>query len=255
MTAYQRLPSASFSPVPGPARDSAHPDTRASAHYDIAWIDGHGAGAWDRRALPDTPEIEAAVSSFARGTILRGTRGPVAIEDLIPGDRLLTHSGGSVQIDWIGARSYHAGSERPRFYRVAAHAFGANGPDTDVILGSKAHILIDSPRCRPLVGANIAFAPLAAFEDGHRVRVIIPQGEVTVYGIACAAQEAVLADGLPIETYHPARTTARSLNRTVLEDMARLFPQLADTGGFGAPRTPYLTMSEAQSLAMGGALT
>jgi len=212
-------------------------------------------GAWDRRSLADTPEIETAVQRLPRCTILRGSRGPIAIEALIPGDRLMTHSGGSVQIDWIGARSYPDGAERPMFYRVAANAFGANGPETDVILGAQAHILIDSPRCRPLVGANIAFAPLAAFEDGHSVRAIVPPGEVTVYGIACTAQEAVLAEGLPIETYHPARTTARSLNRTVLEDMARLFPQLSDTGGFGAPRTPYLTMSEAQSLALGGALT
>jgi len=121
MTAYQRLPSASFSPVPGSARDPGQPDTRLSASYDIAWIDRNGVGAWDRRSLPDTPEIETAVSSLARGTILRGTRAPIAIEDLIPGDRPMTHRGGSVQIDWIGAASSSACAARPTSLHVASH--------------------------------------------------------------------------------------------------------------------------------------
>lgn len=252
MTAYQRLPSASYSPVPGLSSASVHDDARALAHYDLAWIDDRGAATWDRRALPDTPEMEAAVSSFARGAMLRGLHGPVAVEDLIPGDRVMTRGGGTAQIDWIGSRSYLSAGERPMFYRVAARAFGASGPEQDVLLGSRAQILIDSPRCRPLVGGTLAFAPLSAFEDGHAVTAIVPHGEVTIYGIACAGQEAVLAGGLAVESYHPARATNRCLNRTMLADMGRLFPHTATGTGFGAPRIPYLTPTEAQMLAVSG---
>lgn len=252
MSAYQRLPSTSFSPVPGPADCIAGPDDRSAASYDLAWIDNSGHATWDRRSLPDTPEVEAAVSSFGRGALLRGQRGPVAIEDLIPGDRIVVRGGGTAQIDWIGSRSYGAGADRPTFFRVAAHAFGASGPAHDILLGEHANILIDSLKCRPLVGGPLAFAPLRAFEDGHSVTAIAPQGEVTVYGIACSGQEAVLAGDLPIESYHPARATGRSLNRTVLSDMAKLFPHTLSGVGFGAPRIPYLTFSEAQSLAMAG---
>lgn len=252
MTAYQRLPSASFSPVPGPEGDTRGAETRTSAPYDLAWIDHRGAATWDRRSLPDTPEVEAAVSSFARGTLLRGPRGPVAVEDLIPGDRVTVRGGGTAQIEWIGSRSYAGQAERPLFYRVAARAFGASGPDTDILLGASAQILIDSPKCRELVGGPLAFAPIAAFEDGHSVSTIVPPGEVAVYGIACSGQEAMLVQGLPVESYHPARATGTSLTRTVLADMAKLFPQTASGTGFGAPRIPYLTRSEAMSLAMAG---
>ncbi|WP_179380201.1 Hint domain-containing protein [Jannaschia marina] len=253
MTAYQRLPSASFSPVPGPDGDVQEAETRTSAPYDLAWIDHRGTATWDRRSLPDTPEVEAAVSSFARGTMLRGPRGPVAVEDLIPGDRVSVRGGGTAQIDWIGSRSYAGQDQRPLFYRVAARAFGAFGPDQDILLGAAAHVLIDSPRCRELIGGPLAFAPIAAFEDGHRVAAIAPPGEVVVYGIACRTQEAMLAEGLPVESYHPARATAQSLTRTVLADMGRLFPQTATGAGFGAPRIPYLTMTEARQLATVGA--
>lgn len=250
MTAYQRLPSAPFSPVPGP--DQVPADGRGQAAYDLAWIDHRGAPVWDRRVLPDTPEIDGAVSSLARGAMLQGPRGAIAIEDLMPGDRVATRDGGTAQIEWIGTRTYASGGPRPTFYRVAAHAFGATGPQTDVVLGANAHILIDSPRCLPLVGDRLAFAPIAAFEDGHSVSIITPPGEVACYGIACAGQSALLVSGLPVESYHPARATARSLNRNVLAEMGKLFPQVASGAGFGAPRINYLSLAEAQGLSLTG---
>ncbi len=62
----------------------------------------------------------------------------------------------------------------------------------------------------------------------------------------------MLAGGLPVESYHPARATGQCLTRTALADLARLFPQAADGAGFGAPAVPYLTFAEAQSLAVAG---
>lgn len=253
MSAYQRLPSTSFTPVPDPVDSSTQEDTRPLASYDLAWMDGKGHATWDSRMLPDTPEIEGAVCCLARGAMLRGANGPVAIEDLMPGDRVATATGGTVRIDWIGSRTYRGEGARPHFYRVSAQAFGANGPDQDVILGAHAQIMVQSMQCLSLVGARDAFAPISAFEDGMNVIAITPPGETSVYGIACAGQEAVLVAGLPVETYHPSRTTTRSLNRVVLSDMARLFPHVAGGAGFGAPRVPYLSLSEAQGLALTGA--
>lgn len=253
MTAYQRLPSASFTPVSEIQDDFQRPDTRPTVPLDLAWIDERGNATWDRRLLPDTPEIQGAVCCLARGAMLRGSRGPIPVEDVLPGDRVSTVSGGTVQIDWIGSRSYRASGERPSFYRVSARAFGGLGPEQDIILGAHAQVLVDSMQCMQLVGARRAFAPISAFEDGMNVTAISPPGEATVYGIACSSQEAVLVAGLPVETYHPSRTTTRSLNRVVLSDMARLFPHVVGGAGFGAPRIPYLTLSEAQGLALTGA--
>lgn len=252
MTAYQRLPTAAFRPVPDIDVSPQSPDSRACATYDLAWIHPRGQAIWDRRLLPDTPEVEAAVSCLARGAMLRGPRGPVAVEDLLPGDHVVVRGGRLAQIDWIGSRSYAPGAARPLLYRVAAHAFGASGPHADILLGASARVLIDSPRCRDLVGDTLAFAPVSAFEDGRTVSAVAPPGEVTVYGIACRGQEAVMAGGLGVESAHPGRATARSLTPAVVTDMARLFPQAAAGAGFGAPRIASLTRSEAAELAMAG---
>lgn len=254
MSAYQRLPAASFAPVPAPSRpDARAPDGDAPrAAYDLAWLDPRGHATWDRRALPALPEIDAAVGALARGAMLAGPAGPVAIEDLLPGDEVATVDDGTARILWIGARSYGPGGERPLFFRVSAHAFGGHGPATDVMLGAHAQILLDTPRCRPLVGTDRAFAPVAAFEDGCTVAAIVPPGEVTTYGIACTGQAGLLVSGLPVESYHPARATSRALTRNVLSEMANLFPHLDAGTGFGTARIPYLSASEAQGLDLFG---
>ncbi|WP_298434522.1 Hint domain-containing protein [uncultured Jannaschia sp.] len=248
MTAYQRLPSASHIPVTPAAADREA--SRATVALDLAWFDPSGRATWDRRHLPDTPEVTGAVASLARGAMLKGTDGPIAVEDLMPGDEVSTQDGETVRIDWIGSRTYAPSDERPTFYRVTARAFGPNGPEADVMLGARAHVLIEHRLCYELLRVPRAFAPVAALEDGHLVSAVTPPGEVTVYGIACSGQSAVMVSGLAVESYHPARATGRSLNRTVLSDMARLFPQIGDGDGFGPPRIPYLSASEAHGLAM-----
>lgn len=275
MTAFQRLSTVDFRPAESRPADSrsagsrsagSRPadfrpadsqsvvpndaDRRPTIACDIAWCDADGQARWDRRALPDTPEIVAALSSFARGTLLLGPDGPVAVEDLVPGDRVAVRGGGTVSIDWIGALGHRAAA--PGLFRVAAHAFGASGPARDVLLGAGARVLVESPRCRALVGTDTAYAPVSAFEDGHRVAAIAPPGEVVTYGLACAGQEAVLAGGLAVGSTHPARALATNLKRSGPSDLARLFPQMSRTGGFGAARIPCLTMTEAQGLAFAG---
>ena len=245
MTAFQRFPAIDPAigsrPVPEPA---------PSAEYDLAWLDHRGATCRDLRRLSGAPLIDAAVSSFGRGTLLRGAGGPIAIEDVTPGDRVAVRGGGLARVDWVGSR-VHAGPDgHPKLFRVAAHAFGAAGPTQDVILGQYALVLIEHPACADLVGGPIAFAPVAAFEDGHGVTAVTPKGEIATWGIACAGQEAILAGGLGVASYHPARATCARLTRNVLADLARLFPQSAGGAGFGAPRLPTLSTSEARSLAL-----
>jgi hypothetical protein len=250
MTAYQRLPAAPFAPVP--SRDRIGEGAAPLAFYDLAWLDPRGFATWDRRRLPALPEIDCAVGSFARGAMFAGISGPIAIEDLLPGDEVASVDGGKARITWIGSRAYGHGAERPLFYRVAAHAFSGQGPTGDVVLGAHAHVLVDTPRCRPLVGGTRAFAPIAAFEDGDSVAPLVPPGEVAIYGVACTGQAGLLVSGLPVESYHPARATGRSLTRAVMSEMGNLFPQVNDGAGFGAPRIPYLSMSEAQGLELVG---
>ncbi len=245
MSAFQRFPAIDSAIVPRPV-----PAPEPMADYDLAWLDHKGVLRRDLRRLPGAPLIDAAVSSFGRGTLLRGPAGPVAIEDVTPGDRVAVRGGGFARVDWVGSRLHGGPDAQPMLYRVAAHAFGAAGPTQDIVLGQHALVLIERPALTDLVGGPVAFAPLAAFEDGYGVTAVTPKWEVATWGIACAGQEAVLAGGLGVASYHPARATCAHLTRNVLADLARLFPQSAGGAGFGAPRLPTLSATEARDIAL-----
>ncbi|WP_299814486.1 Hint domain-containing protein [uncultured Jannaschia sp.] len=245
MSAFERFPAINPAIARHPVRVPEH-----LAEYDLAWLDHRGAVCRDLRHLPATPILDAAVSSFGRGTLLQNGTGPVAIEDVTPGDRVAVRGGGFARVDWVGSRLHGGPDAQPTLFRVAAHAFGALGPTQDTVLGAHALVLIEHPACAELVGGPSAFAPLAAFEDGFGVTAITPKGDVATWGIACAGEEAVLAGGLGVASYHPARATCARLTRNALADLARLFPQSAAGAGFGAPRLPTITMAEARAVAL-----
>ncbi len=215
------------------------------ALFETSWLDATGRERWDSLRLPLSEVTEGAVAAVSRGTPVQTPRGEVAIEDLIPGDRVTTPEG-SACVTWIGMRAYGPTEARPTLYRVKEQTFGRNRPAGDVVLGAGAHVRVNSPRCRPLVGRDEAFAPIAALEDSLRVIAVQPPGDIATYGIACEGQESILVGGVPIETYHPARDMMRRVTPAMLEDMARLIPPLAQ--GFGSARIPYLSMTEAQTL-------
>ncbi|UWQ21363.1 Hint domain-containing protein [Jannaschia sp. W003] len=215
------------------------------ATYDVSWLDAQGRERWETLRLPAEGAVGDVVATFARGTPIETPRGPVAVEDLLPGDRVRTPSG-SAALRWCGSRSHGPTEARPTLYRIGEGAFGRGRPAGDVVLGAGAHVLAEGPRCRPLVGSDAAFAPVAAFEDAMHVIAVQPPGEVATYGLACEGQEAVIVGGIAVGSYHPAREMMRRVTPATLEALHRLIPPLAE--GFGAARIPYLTATEAQSL-------
>ncbi|WP_052500876.1 Hint domain-containing protein [Jannaschia aquimarina] len=241
MTAYQRPPT-SFAPVT-PAR-LVEPE---QVTYDFSWLDAQGADKWKTLTLPAHDVIEGAVTLFARGTPIDTPRGQSAVEDLLPGDRVLTPEG-SATVRWVGSRCFPATAPiRPTLFRIGSSAFGRDRPVGDVVLGGSARILIQSDRCRTLVGQDAAFAPIAAFEDALGVIALMPPGDVTTYGIACDGQAAVMIDGMAVEAWHPARDMMRRVTPAMLDALRQLIPPLAEDG-FGSARIPYLSDVEAQTL-------
>lgn len=224
---------------------------RPRVSFDLAWLNAKGRPEWETRVLPLSDVMDAAVSSLARGALLATPDGHVAIEDLVPGMEVVTFSGTVAKVQWVGSRCIpETACEELRtpLYRVTGGAFGHDAPSHDVVLAQAASVLVRTPGCRKLIGQDSAFAPIIAFEDSFNVTRIIPAGEMTVYNLALHDHEAVIANGLPVETFHPARNAGRLLTQDTLLEMARLFPHLSASNGFGPQRIMHLSLTDARSL-------
>lgn len=133
---------------------------------------------------------------FLAGTQIDTAYGPRPVEQLAPGDQVLTVDGRSVPVLWVGRQTVLARfspAERLKPVRIAAGALGGGLPRRDLYVTADHALSLDGVlvTAGALVGAiGITAMPVSAFG-----------GSYTVYHIETQAHEIILAEGAPAETY------------------------------------------------------
>lgn len=222
--------------------------------YEIAYLSDTGAVETTTRLAPATPDFEEAFSAFARGTLIQTEGGLVAIEDLLPGMRVVTAGGSAETVVWTGTMTAYPAGTIPQgepfvLTRITADALGLGRPMPDLVLGPRARILMRDQRTRAAAGAAGAFVPARSFIDGDQVIEVNPVAPVAVFHFALARHAAVRAAGLEIEAYHPgASGPAAGRDPQMAALFASLFPHLARPGDFGPLAYPRLSESEVDGI-------
>ena len=130
---------------------------------------------------------------FAQGTRIATVNGGVAVEDLREGDMVVTVSGEAKPVKWIGHRDVACSEDRnPADYwpvRISRDAFGAGLPHTDLLLSPDHAVFVE--------GALIPVKHLV-----NRVSITQePRAKITYWHVELEQHDAILAEGLPCETY------------------------------------------------------
>lgn len=174
---------------------------------------------------------QADLTGLSAGTRIATPQGPVAIEHLREGDRVLTDEGGSQAVQWIGSRRI-SGPQlylRPNFrpIRLAPGAFGPARPHAALLIAPGQGLVWRSSAARMLFNAPevlVAGRDLAGTASiGQDLQVT----ETTYYNLLLDRHAILFANGAACESFHPAAAALSSLAR---EDRARLverWPALA----------------------------
>lgn len=130
---------------------------------------------------------------FATGTRLLSPEGYVPVEQVRPGDLLMTASGVAQRVTWVGHREARCvGLARPELtwpVRVRADAFGAGVPERDVVLSPDHAVFFAG-----------ALVPIKHLIDGKRI-VQEPVDTITYWHVELPSHDVLVADGLPTESY------------------------------------------------------
>ena len=130
---------------------------------------------------------------FAAGTRIMTSRGEIAVEHLLAGDKVLTIEGWWQPIRWIGRRRVdcrrHPRPEIVQPVRVAAETFGAAMPARDLIL-SPDHAIY----------AEGVLIPIKHLINGTTIAQVATE-RVTYYHIELDQHDVILAEGMPAETF------------------------------------------------------
>lgn len=206
---------------------------------------------------PATAPFEAAFSAFARGTLIKTTTGPVAVEDLLPGMKIVTCEHGPMPLLWLGAMTLVPDAEgtvpqNRRITRIMGDALGMGRPMMDVMAGPGARLLSRPLGLRDSFGGEQVLTPARDLADGMSVVEITPAHPVTVFHIALRRHSTICAGGLEFESYHPGAGFERHMSQNMLSLFLSYFPHIHEAHQFGAlshPRLPFGTAAQDMQMA------
>jgi len=222
------------------SRQVQHP-AHTMKTYEVSSLLSDGKVRSQRLVAPSSMMFQAAFSAFAHGTLITTTRGPVAVEDLTPGMKIVTNERGPSPLLWIGSMTMNPNTtdfdpDTPRLTRIMADALGVGRPMPGFMAGPGARILKH--------GAGIqdkTLMPVREFVDGMNVIHVNPPSPVKLYHLALHRHATITAAGLDVETFHPGPGFENVLPHQDLTHFLSLFPHIrrpSDFGSLAYPRQP-----------------
>ena len=131
---------------------------------------------------------------YTKGTLIMTATGEVAVEDLSVGDQVMTVSGTLEPVIWLGNSTINCERQlnKDKAYpvRIVKDAFGVNLPKRDLFLSPDHSVYIDG-----------VMIPAYCLINGSTITQEMTETLVTYYHVELPAHNAILAEGLPAESY------------------------------------------------------
>lgn len=190
-------------------------------------------------------EIENIVC-FTRGTLIKTIDGERPIEDLQPGDRVLTYDRGFQPLRWIGSTRVAAiGKFAPiRFAR------GVLGNDRPLLVSPQHRMLLTGWQAELYTGETEVLVPATHLVNNSTITRLFG-GEVEYFHMLFDQHELVFGNGCVSESFHPGEQGWSALCEETRQEILALFPDLVDTGfkSFGEAARYSVKRNEALCLA------
>lgn len=209
--------------------------------YDVISLLPGGQLAETRHIAPALPLFEQAFCAFTRGSLVETENGPVAVEDLWPGDRIVTRDGTLRPLLWKGmttvlpGRNAQDGSGHS-LTSFMSDSLGLHKPLACVVTGPAARLLRTPPHLRHMQGTTPLLTPVHEFLDGMQIVETAPPAPVDMYHLCLSEHDVIRVGGLEFETYHPGPDALRLVSYPIKTMFLNMFPHAESIADFGPLR-------------------
>jgi len=172
---------------------------------------------------------------FCAGTGILTPSGFRAIEDLLPGDLVVTAQNESKPILWLGRTEFSMADMQndpaTRPVRIKANAVSSGVPFADTYVSAQHRVALTGPMAELLFGDHCVMVR-AKHLVGSIAETVMPESPVSYFHMLLDAHDMVVANGLEAESFQPSirnylglpNAMKTSLNAVVKrDDMHRLF--------------------------------
>ena len=179
---------------------------------------------------------------FVAGTMIDTQAGPVAVEELEPGDLVMTRDHGLQPLRWVG-RSLRRAEAADAPIRFAA---GALGPHQELELSPCHRVLVQDEWAELLFGEEEVLVKARDLVNGSSIRPRTDGTPVTYVHLLFSGHEIICGNGLESESYHPGAETLDSFDAQTRSEVLELMD--GDLSGYGASARLSLRSFEARTL-------
>ena len=205
------------------------------------------------RRQPDGQDDAAGMLCFTPGTRIRCEEGDRLIDDLRPGDRVLTRDGGAQPLLWVGQRRISGARLRAmpaiRPVRICAGALGIDVPDADLFLSPGHRVLVQGDRARDLFREPEVLVSALDLVDDRRILRDHALRETAYIHLLFDRHEVIWANAVACESFHPAEADLSALDPVQRAGLETARPGLLQAPGrFGGFARRVLSTPEAAVL-------
>lgn len=190
--------------------------------------------------------VTTTAPCFITGAMIETAAGPRAIEDLKPGDQIVTRDNGLSPLRWIGRRRISAmcDARAPILFRK-----GTLGCTRDMRVSPQHRMVISGWRARVLFSTDEVMARAKDLLNGETI-ISQPEPEVEYWHLLLDRHEVIYADGAPTESFMPGDEGLTAIGEGAREEVFELFPELRSRPTtFGPVARMALKHHEARMLA------
>ncbi len=184
-------------------------------------------------------EIEEIIPCFTPGTLIATPRGEMRVEDLEPGDRVITRDNGIQQIRWAGRRTVTGAelAKAPQLKPVLIRqgALGHGLPERDMLVSPQHRVLIANEKTQLFFEESEVLVAAKHLVGLEGIEIVDPS-EVTYIHVLFDRHEVILSDGAWTESFQPGDQTLGAMGTAQREEILALFPELETLAG----RNSYL---------------
>ena len=213
------------------------PDTGARLLMFVGELPPPGQDLWVVRTAIDRThsgagaKVAGGVICFTPGTRIATPTGARLIQDMRPGDRILTKDNGAQEILWTGsrrmsgARLYAMPHLRP--IRFRAGALGIDRPDGDLVVSPQHRMVLSGPASRALFNTEDVLVKAEDLLNGVTICVDHALREVCYIHILLDQHNIVWANGMETESFHPSNTALETIEPAQRDALLAILPEIA----------------------------
>ncbi|PRY92400.1 Hint domain-containing protein [Donghicola tyrosinivorans] len=214
------------------------------------WVIQHDL---ERITRPDGELEQGGVICFTAGTMIATPSGPRPVQNLRPGDLVLTRDNGPQEILWRGARRISGARmfvlPELRPVRILAHAFGEDRPDGTLLVSPEHRLLVSGSAALNLFNTDEVLVQARFLLNDRTITRAADLHEVTYIHLLLPAHEILWANGIECESFHPATASFGALDQNDAKTLEELVPGIsARPENYGPFARRNLSPSEAAIL-------